>query len=66
MWIVVHFLEENSVEVVPTSWYSGGKCRWPSIKGVERLRGMVEKEVEPQDSWLTFTANTVGQRTYCK
>ncbi|XP_046403545.1 uncharacterized protein LOC124169102 isoform X3 [Ischnura elegans] len=65
MWIVVHFLEENSVEVVPTSWYSGGKCRWPNIKGVERLRGMVEKEVEPQDSWLTFKANTVGQRMYC-
>jgi hypothetical protein len=26
MWCVVHFAEENSVEVVPVSWHDSGVC----------------------------------------
>lgn len=32
MWAVVHFTTDNSVEVVPSTWYDFGTCAWPSKK----------------------------------
>lgn len=32
MWSVLHFKEDNTVEVVPDFWfnYESGKCAWPT------------------------------------
>ena len=29
MWLIVHFLSDNSVSAVPTSWLKKGYCAWP-------------------------------------
>lgn len=29
MWAIVHFVDDNSVEIVPSYWISDEKCAWP-------------------------------------
>lgn len=29
MWSIVHFINENSVYAVPTSWFKNNTCAWP-------------------------------------
>lgn len=29
MWAIVHFVDDNSVEVVPLIWINNDKCAWP-------------------------------------
>jgi len=31
-WIVVNYLEDESVEAVPNFWYHQNKCIWPTKK----------------------------------
>jgi len=38
-WNVVHFIQENSVEAVPSKWYNDKlkKCAWPKDKSKIKL-----------------------------
>lgn len=29
MWTIVHFVDDDSVEVVPSYWVNGENCSWP-------------------------------------
>jgi len=33
-WIVVNYLEDESVEAVPNFWYHQNKCIWPNKKNI--------------------------------
>lgn len=63
MWIVVHYLNEDSVEAVPETWYKRKEhlCAWPiSKKSVKRL---IEKRGYPNKldfKWLP--ARTLGKK----
>jgi len=47
MWTIVHFVEDNSVEVVPTYWVNGDNCAWPKNNyGASKLR---DSRVKPND-----------------
>lgn len=37
MWSIVHFLDENTVETVPSKWFSKNKCAWPNNKSKRHI-----------------------------
>jgi len=47
MWTIVHFVQDNSVEVVPTYWVNGDNCAWlKNNEGASKLRVSL---VKPND-----------------
>lgn len=66
MWIVVHFLNEDSVEAVPETWYQkhDKTCAWPLNKHL--VKRLIEKRTYPNNldfQWVP--ARTLG-RNYGK
>jgi len=66
MWVVVHFIDEDSVETVPETWFRkcDSTCAWPLNK--YNVKRMIEKRIYPNQlefEWLS--ARTLG-RKYCK
>lgn len=53
MWVVVHFLSDDSVSAVPTIWLKNGYWAWPKtfIKNKTKL---IEKESKPDKSNYDF------------
>jgi len=51
---VVHFLEENTVEAVLSTWFSSNKnaCTWP--KNCTNPLRLIGKNVKPNDDEFTF------------
>uniref|UniRef100_A0A2S2PM63 DUF4806 domain-containing protein n=1 Tax=Schizaphis graminum TaxID=13262 RepID=A0A2S2PM63_SCHGA len=45
MWYVIHFKKDNTVDVVPSSWYKNGLCAWP-IKN-SNIKKIVQKKEPP-------------------
>lgn len=45
MWFVVNFQKDNTVDVVPSSWYKNGLCAWP-IK-CSNTKKIVQKKLPP-------------------
>ncbi|XP_060872293.1 uncharacterized protein LOC132946336 [Metopolophium dirhodum] len=37
MWSIIHFLDENTVETVPSKWFSKNKCAWPNNKSKRHI-----------------------------
>lgn len=55
MWIVVHFLNEDSVEAVPETWYKKKEktCAWPLSS--KKTKKCIEKKDYPDNinyHWL--------------
>lgn len=66
MWIVVHFLNEDTVEAVPETWFRklDKTCAWPLQKNL--VKKLIEKRSYPNEidfQWLP--ARTLG-RNYGK
>lgn len=63
MWIVVHFLKENTVESVPSLWFNKKeqKCAWPLLKN--KVKRMIEKRAYPnQLEFQWFSARILGRQ----
>uniref|UniRef100_A0A2S2NZ72 DUF4806 domain-containing protein n=1 Tax=Schizaphis graminum TaxID=13262 RepID=A0A2S2NZ72_SCHGA len=45
MWTIVCFSVDNSVDVVPDTWYHKGTCAWPKKKG--NLKKFLEGRIQP-------------------
>jgi len=45
MWIIVCFTVDNSVDVVPDTWYHKGTCEWPQKKC--NLKKYIETRIQP-------------------
>lgn len=55
MWIVVHFLNDDSVEAVPETWYNRKEklCAWPLLSKTSKR--CIEKKAYPNENnyeWL--------------
>lgn len=52
MWSVVHFKEDNTVEVVPDFWfnYQTGKCAWP----IQNPSRFIEKRHIPSKKYFKY------------
>ncbi|CAL1301933.1 unnamed protein product [Larinioides sclopetarius] len=51
-YLVVNFVKEGTVEVVPDKWERSGLCFWPPVAGTEKLKKMVLSSAEPCEDWL--------------
>jgi len=57
---VVEFLDDKSVEVVPSSWMiEKAVCLWPSYRAL-RLASAIKKREEPQPTWTRNSARAMG------
>lgn len=49
-WIVVNYLEDESVEAVPNFWYHQNKCIWPNKKNI--LKHCIVKRIPTELSHI--------------
>lgn len=52
-WAVVIFIDDDSVEVVPTTWCVSKECFWPPLKGA-KLKEAIIKQSTPQNTWTKY------------
>ncbi|KAB0791676.1 hypothetical protein PPYR_00679 [Photinus pyralis] len=53
-WSVVKFVQENSVEAVPSNWLQpGGKCYFPTYSNI-RLQQALQRREEPRKEWPLY------------
>lgn len=66
MWIVVHFLEDDSVESVPETWYNkkDKMCAWPIAKNTIKKR--IEKRAYPNKAEYKWISARMLGRKYGK
>jgi len=50
MWSVVHFKEDNSVEVVPSKWVTKYKCAWPN----GNTKKFIESQSDPDSQMFNW------------
>nr|XP_023013060.1 uncharacterized protein LOC111503073 isoform X3 [Leptinotarsa decemlineata] len=63
-WTIVEFIEENSVEAVPTTWLLGShKCYWPPFPK-EKLVSSIRKNEGPNTCWPLHDIVRFGDATY--
>lgn len=58
-WIIVHFIEENTVEAVPINWLEGNQCYWPSLNS-KRCREAIQACHEPEHDWILYKIRKLG------
>ncbi|KAL5240984.1 hypothetical protein ACI65C_008394 [Semiaphis heraclei] len=62
-WIIINFIQDNSVEAVPDSWAFKGQCAWP--KNARMVKKLIEKRIKPNKSdFLFLAARKVGNQSY--
>ena len=47
---IVNFVDDNTAEVVPTSWIKDDVCLWPPYRG-EKLKSLVKQCSTAESSW---------------
>ncbi|KAL5233023.1 hypothetical protein ACI65C_001097 [Semiaphis heraclei] len=47
MYTVIHFEVDDTVEAVPSYWFSEDKCAWPILRS--NIKRFIEKKVQPND-----------------
>lgn len=63
MWLVVKFIEENSVEVVPGTWYitEDKMCAWPHNEKRSAIYSFIKSKCYPKDNWKMYPVKILGQ-----
>lgn len=64
-WTIVHFIKENSVEAVPTTWIVGNMCYWPSFTS-EKVYKAIKNHEHPNSCWESFEIRIFRNATYGK
>lgn len=66
-WTVVHFIEENMVEAVPSTWIIGNnKCLWPPHQWTsEKIRHCI-KSCTFDTCWESYNVKIFKNATYSK
>lgn len=63
MWIVIHFLNEDTVEAVPETWFRRKEkmCAWPRIS--KKSKVYIEKKYYPDEiNYEWFPARILGRK----
>lgn len=67
-WMVVKFPKEQTVEVVPSSWYLRElkMCYWPPTN-TKRLKisNLIKSRDDPQPDWILYNAELLGEYSKC-
>lgn len=62
MWLVVHFLSDNSVSAVPTTWVKRGYCAWPK-PFIKNKNKFIENKIKPGKSQFDYyKARTLSEK----
>eukprot|EP00102_Acyrthosiphon_pisum_P022816 XP_016660026.1 PREDICTED: uncharacterized protein LOC107883798 [Acyrthosiphon pisum] len=59
MWVVVHFLKDDSVEAVPSTWYNNGTCAWPN-KTINAVRAIQKRTLPNKLEFQWLNARKLG------
>ncbi|XP_060870909.1 uncharacterized protein LOC132945240 [Metopolophium dirhodum] len=54
VWCVVHFVLDNTVEVVPGFWYAKGNCAWPRSSKTKDIKKAIFNQVRPNKLDFSF------------
>uniref|UniRef100_A0A1Y1KKZ2 Uncharacterized protein n=1 Tax=Photinus pyralis TaxID=7054 RepID=A0A1Y1KKZ2_PHOPY len=60
-WLVVHFVDEECVEIIPKKWYisSIGKSYWPGDS--KKVMELIKKSISPSANWHTHKVKVLGE-----
>lgn len=62
-WTVVKFIDEDSVEAVPTNWIIDGKCYWPPFHP-NKLRAAIQKNEAANTQWPLYKVSIFRNSTF--
>lgn len=61
-WYVVHFLDENLVEIVPSNWLINfKKCLWPIGFGAQKIMSAIKNSIKPQNNWRVCSIKVLSK-----
>lgn len=62
-WYVVLFPEEDSISLVPNTWYveQTEECFWPSEKEKTKIDKLIKNRHVPNEDWKPFKASILGK-----
>ena len=61
MFCIVEFEDDQTVEVIPTSWLrdAGKKCLWPPVRQTHIVAKWTKERHEPEDSWSSYSVRVL-------
>ncbi|XP_050517960.1 uncharacterized protein LOC126892471 [Diabrotica virgifera virgifera] len=62
-WTVVQFLEDGTVEAVPTGWIQGDKCHWPSLPTL-KMQNAIRKGETLNTCWPSHSIKIFKNATF--
>lgn len=62
-WTIVKFLNDNSVEAVPTKWLAENQCLWPHYAR-DRLQKAIRNCEPPLPTWVSHDVSAFRNATY--
>ncbi|XP_018398299.1 PREDICTED: uncharacterized protein LOC108776242, partial [Cyphomyrmex costatus] len=62
-WTVVQFIDEETVEAVPTTWIINNKCYWPPFQ-MEKIIAAIKKHAEPNTCWPSYDITIFRNSSY--
>lgn len=66
-WTVVHFVKDDSVEAVPSTWLIGEeKCLWPPVTWTSDKIMNAIKNCTVNTHWQDYAIKTFRNATYSK
>jgi len=62
-WTIVIFTDENTVEVVPSTWIVDNKCYLPSLT-FEKLNAAIKNHEEVNTCWPSYPIRIIRNGTF--
>jgi len=62
MWSIVEFIDEHTIEVVPSHWVKNKKCAWPK----KNIKSNIERRTIPNTFDFTYYASRVIKKSIGK
>ncbi|CAL1678386.1 unnamed protein product [Lasius platythorax] len=63
LWTIVRFIDEDTVEAVPSTWIINKKCYWPPFQ-TEKIVAAIKKHAEPNTCWPSYDIITFRNSSY--
>lgn len=63
LWTVVRFIDEDTVEAVPSTWIINNKCYWPPFQ-MEKTVAVIKKHAEPNTCWPSYNITIFRNSSY--
>lgn len=64
-WTIVRFIDEDTVEAVPTSWIEQNRCYWPPLKN-EKIMAIIRRNERPNTCWPSYEISIFRNSTFGK